>query len=387
MIHPVVGHEAVRRSLVRAQAASSLPAALLVMGLRGIGKQRLALWIGQLVLCESPGPDGPCNTCRHCRRALRLEHPDLHWFFPVARPRGVAREKLAAALEDARLERIARLRRDPVYLSYSEDPTAIYLAAAQELRRKAGSRSAEGREQVFIIADAERLVPQESSQEAANSLLKLLEEPPPDTRFILTSSEPGALLDTIRSRTVPLHLSPTTPEEAADFLVERGTDPAQARRAATLAAGSIGTALGFLPDGGEAGPLEELRLRARDLVRAALSSNPGDGYLLALGFKVSGARALVPLLDFVDLWLRDLAAAASGAVDRVVNRESAQGLAQAAEQLGLHPAAVSRSLPVVEAARREARGNVNPQLIVAGMIQDLRAALLESPLRTTGRAS
>lgn len=384
MIHPVVGHEAVRRSLARARAGSSLPAALLVMGPRGIGKQRMALWLGQLILCDAPDADGPCGTCRHCRRTLRLEHPDLHWFFPLVRPRGVSREKLGAALEDARLERIAHLREEPVYLSYSEDPTAIYLAAAQELRRKAGSRPAEGREQIFIIADAERLVPQESSQEAANSLLKLLEEPPPNTRFILTSSEPGSLLDTIRSRTVPLLLPSTTPDEAAAFLAARGTEPADARRAAALAGGSIGMALGFLPDGSSPGPLEELRTRARDLVRAALSPNPGDGYLLALEFKVSGARALAPLLDFVDLWLRDLAAAASGAVDRVVNRESAQGLAQAAEQLSLHPAAVSRGLPVVEAARREARGNVNPQLIVAGMIQDLRKVLLESPLRAAG---
>ncbi|HSG48930.1 MAG TPA: DNA polymerase III subunit delta' [Longimicrobiales bacterium] len=386
-MHPLVGHQDARSALARARSRGTLPAALLVMGPRGVGKQRLALWLAQVVLCAEPGPDGGCGSCRNCRRVLRLEHPDLHWFFPVARPKGVSPEKLGQALEEARHERLAELREAPLHSSYTDESVAIYLAAAQELRRKARSRPAESGEQIFIIADAETLVPQESSPEAANALLKLLEEPPPDTRFILTSSEPGRLLDTIRSRTVPLHLSPPSVDEAAAFLAARGHDPEAASQAARLAGGSIGMALGFLPgEDGELGPLEEQRRASLSLLRAALAEGPGNGYALVLDPEftkrpeMKKARLLVPLLDFLDIWIRDLAAITSGAPDQVVNRDALTFLQKTAQSRNLHAAAVSEAVRVVEEARREARGNVTPVLVIAGLVSRLQRALLASPL-------
>ncbi|NIQ56701.1 MAG: hypothetical protein GWN71_26005, partial [Gammaproteobacteria bacterium] len=83
-----------------ALARGGLPGPLLLHGAPGVGKQRLALWAAQLALCEAPGPDGPCDTCRHCRLATRLEHPDIHWYFPLARPKGVSGDRLRGALED-----------------------------------------------------------------------------------------------------------------------------------------------------------------------------------------------------------------------------------------------------------------------------------------------
>jgi DNA polymerase-3 subunit delta' len=380
-MHPVVGHADTRRALVRACREDTLPAALLLMGPRGVGKQRMALWLSQLVLCEAPGPGGPCDTCRHCRRVLRLEHPDLHWFFPLARPKGVSGDKLGAALEELRNQHLADLREEPVQPSFSQEPVAIYLAAAQELRRKAQSAAAEGRGQIFIIANAEELVPQESMQEAANSLLKLLEEPPEGTRFILTSSEPGRLLDTIRSRTVPLHLGSVPVPEVSAFLEEhRGVTAEEADRAARLSGGSIGMALGFLPEGGEPGPLEELRQQARAVVRAGFTGRPAEGYALALQTGSSRSRLLLPLLDFVDIWLRDLAAVAADAPESVVNTDATEALQAVVKALGIHPASVTAALPRVERARREARGNVNPQLILAGLVSELQDCLVRVPL-------
>ncbi len=382
MLHPLVGHEEARRALTRAHAAGTLPATLRIMGPRGIGKQRFALWLAQLVLCEAPGPDGPCGGCRHCRRVLKLEHPDLHWYMPLARPRGTSGDKLQEALEAARLERLAELREEPLRPSWDAEATAIYLAAARSLRKRAQSPPAEGRQQLFLVGDAEALVPQASSPEAANALLKLLEEPPPDTRFILTSSEPGRLLDTIRSRTIPLLLAPPDPETSLTFLVERGYPREETRTALALSGGSIGMALGYLPaDDGDLGPLEELRRKAFELLRAGLSPHAGDGFAVALAYPPSGARALMPLLDALEVWIRDLAAVAAEAPGRVVNRDSAAWLGNRARELGLHPAAVGEALPEVEVARREARGNVNPQLVIAGLVSRLRTALL-SPVVT-----
>jgi DNA polymerase-3 subunit delta' len=364
--------------LARAWLARTLPSALLLVGPRGVGKQRIALWTAQVVLCERPTEDGPCDACRNCTRVRKLEHPDLHWHMPLPRPkRASSPEKLRDALEAARFERLAELRAAPLRPSWDPERSAIYLAAARTIRSAAHSRPAEQGEQIFIIADAEMLVPQESSPEAANALLKLLEEPPGDTRFILTSSEPGRLLDTIRSRTVPLHLAPLGVDRVRDVLIELGgADPDEAARAAQLSEGSIGVALGYLPDGSDPGPLEDLRRRAARIVQAALKG-PGEGYRIALAeFGVSGGQSLAELLEHVDRWLRDLAAAAAGAPDFAASADAHDWLRSTVEKHDLHPVHLARAIERVEQARLEARGNVSPQLVVAGLVPELREALL-----------
>ena len=177
--------------LARAQRDGTLPSALLLHGPRGVGKQRLALWAAQLVLCESPAGE-PCGRCHSCRLAIGLQHPDLHWHFPLSRPKGSSADRLGDALEEERARVLAEARATSVRFVRLIEPSGIYLAAIQTLRRRAQSRPSMGSEQVFVVGDAEALVSQEASPEAANALLKLLEEPPNGTRLILTSSEPGA---------------------------------------------------------------------------------------------------------------------------------------------------------------------------------------------------
>ncbi len=384
MLHPLVGHEGLREALVRAHEARSLPSALLLQGPRGVGKQRLALWLGQLVLCENPGggeaaeAGGPCTVCRSCRMALRLEHPDLHWYFPVSRPRGTSADKLADALEEARHERLAEVRSDAIRPSGGDDePGGIYLAAAQTIRRKAQSRPSMADQQFFIIADAEQLVPQESSPEAANALLKLLEEPPADTRLVLTSSEPGALLDTIRSRAVPVHVPTLPADEVERFLIEhRATDESAARLAARLGQGSIGRALGFLPAAdGSPGPLEEVRREAYRVVEAAVVGAGGHAYTLAMQYRPTRARALLEMLAAVERWLRDFAAVAAGVPERAVAGDALDAIRELVQREGIRPEALAAAVEAVDEAQLQARGNVNPQLIVAALVLGLRQRL------------
>jgi len=379
-MHDPVGHEEARSSLARSFLAGALPSSLLLIGPRGVGKQRIALWTAQVILCDAPTEAGPCDACRHCTRVRKVEHPDLHWHMPLQRPkRASSPEKLQDALEAARYERLAEIRSAPLRSSWDPERTAIYLAAARSIRSSAGSRPSEQGEQIYIIADAEMLVPQESSPEAANALLKLLEEPPEDTRFILTSSEPGRLLETIRSRTVPMHLGPLDRDRVRDVLVDlAGADPEDAAHAAVLSEGSIGMALGYLPDGEDPGPLEELRRRAARIVQAALQG-PGEGYRIALSdFGVSGGQALADLLEHLDRWLRDLAAAATGAAEYTASRDAREWLMSTVEKHDLHPVDLARAVELVEQARLEARGNVSPQLIVAGLVGDMRRVLLDA---------
>jgi len=90
---PLYGHEGTRNRLAGAIASGRLPQGLLIEGPRGVGKQRLALWLGQALLCErnrGRGQQEACGDCRPCRLVLTLSHPDLHWFVPVELERRAA---------------------------------------------------------------------------------------------------------------------------------------------------------------------------------------------------------------------------------------------------------------------------------------------------------
>jgi len=379
-LHPVQGHETIRRSLARALLKGTLPGSILLHGPAGVGKQRLALWLGQALVCESPGPEGGCGVCRGCRMALRVEHPDLYWTMPLARPKGsLAPDKLGAALEELRGEALARARQTPLRAvgpDPDEDtrPRGIYVAAVQSLRGEAQRTPTLASQRLYLIAEAQFMVPQESSPEAANALLKLLEEPPPHAVFVLTSSEPGRLLPTIRSRTVPVHVGPLPRAEVESFLVRVAeASPEAASRAAALGEGSIGRALGFLPREGSGGDgaLEELRQEARALLAASLAPGRGERFGLAMLQSATGARGLLDLLSSLETWLRDLAAAAVGAQGAIINQDGAEWLAGISRTRGIQPEGVERARHAVDRARVMASGNVNPQLLMAGLLREL----------------
>lgn len=381
MLPPLWERDPVSIPLAKAHGQGHLPSTLLIHGAPGVGKRTLALWLGRLILCQSPTGSGPCESCPSCRLALRLEHPDLNWFFPLPRPKGAGSpERLQEALEAARHDRLAAIREDPLDPTPPDTPRGLYLAIVQTLRRMAQRRPSMGTHQVFVVSEAELLVPQAASPEAANALLKLLEEPPANTSFILTTQALGAVLDTIRSRCTLLHLPPLTEDQVERFLLDAGgeeRDGDAAQRAARLSQGSIGRALGFLtPAEGELGHLEGLRQQSFQLLRAGLSVDPGDGLGLALSFPAFKARSLAELLGHLEEWLRDLAAAASDRRDAIHNQDAGDYLTRIAREREVEPWAVLEAVQEVQDARELAAGNVNPQLIVAGLVDRLRAVLV-----------
>ena len=374
-LHPVWGHEAEREALGNAASEKILPAALLLHGSRGIGKQRIAHWLAQLMVCETPRRE-PCGVCPSCRMALSFEHPDIHYYLPLPRPKGASGDRLTDALEEARLTELDELRTTPLRPSHRDEVRGIYLGAVRSIRSRAHKRPAISHGPIFIIGEAELLVPQEASPEAANALLKLLEEPPATTQFILTSSEPGRLLPTVRSRTVPLRLTPLDLTDITAFLEqEAGVEASLAEWAGRLGQGSPGRALGFLPTGEEEGPLEQLRLRAFDIVSTAIATDSSRTYSLALEFSPAGARGLIDLFGFVEEWLRDLAALAAGAPRALLNQDRLSELEEWLSASQIEAFNITSAFGAVDRARELARRNVNPQLIVSGLVGNLREIL------------
>jgi DNA polymerase-3 subunit delta' len=373
---PVEGHEAVKASLAVSVAEGRLPDSLLFHGPAGVGKQRLALWLGQLLLCSRPSTQGPCGECQSCRMAVRLEHPDLHWFFPLPRPKG-AGDRLGDALEEARAAELAARRAEPLRATTADGMAGIYLAHVHVLLRSANSRPAMGNRKVFVVGDAEALVPQEASPEAANALLKLLEEPPADTTIILTAADPAVLLPTIRSRLLPVRVRPLPAAAVEQFLQKfAGASPLLAQRAARLAQGSIGRAVGFLPNKKDAGPLEEVRTAARALLEASLAGTAAPRMAAALAESPAGARgAFSDTLEDLTLWLRDLAVAGAGADDVLINVDAADWLRSMAAQHPGAAAGVPAALRDVEATLQLTQLNINPQLALAGLLRKLHRRL------------
>src|SRR2546430_1878358 len=208
-IPPLYGHEGIRYRLAGAIASGRLPQALLFEGPAGVGKQRLALWVAQALVCEGTGdPKGePCGRCQHCKLVLTLSHPDVHWFMPLEpSKKGGDADKQVELVEEALGEEMATRRQQPLY----EPPSGLAshgIAAVRLLLRRLVLTPAMGRRKVFLIGDAERLVPQTGAEAAANALLKALEEPPADTAFILTTAAPDSLLPTILSRIVRVRVA------------------------------------------------------------------------------------------------------------------------------------------------------------------------------------
>src|SRR5688572_14093062 len=202
-IIPLYGHGDVLDRIETALARNALPSSLLLHGERGVGKQRIALWIAQRLLCQSTSRKS-CGECQPCRFVLELKHPDVHWFFP--RPR----LKDADDLDKLRTDYAEAIAERAAAHGLYETPSGmegIFFDVVRLIVQRAAVSPALGGRKIFVIGDAERMVTQEGGEHGANAFLKLLEEPPADTNIILTSSEPGALLPTIRSRVVPMKIA------------------------------------------------------------------------------------------------------------------------------------------------------------------------------------
>jgi DNA polymerase-3 subunit delta' len=345
-LRPIYGHEALLHRLAGALASSRFPQAALLTGAAGVGKQRIALWVAQGLLCEG-GPCEPCGECAACRQALGLTHPDLHWYVPIPRPKAGTAEKQVEQAAEALGEVMEERRAGPLY-SRPGGMASHSLASIRLLQRVVALTPFQGKRKVVILGDAERLVVQEASQEAANALLKVLEEPPANTVVLLTSSEPQGLLPTIRSRLVPIRVGRVRDEDVSAFL-EREMDPpvkgAALKRRTLMAAGSIGRAIWNTEGGDDAD-------RAAERLLEAIEKGPSAWAPRALSQAPWAARGdFSAMLDALAVRLRD----------RLV--ECAESGEPVERQLD--------ALRIVEETRTRAQGNVNPQLALAVLAGDL----------------
>lgn len=362
---PLFGHEALRQRLRDAKRRDRLPTALLFHGPTGLGKERLALWMAQWLLCEAAaaGGDEPCGHCAQCRYVEAGAHPDLQWYVPRVKLKGSDPdvEDILADMAEGIAERVGadRKEEDPQRgLWLPDDPKAGYFVdTSRAIVQRAALKPAMAARRVILIPDVELMVVQAGNDAAANAFLKLLEEPPAGTTILLTSSQPSALLPTIRSRCVQVRV-PTLTAEAVQALLshpavsaalDAAEVPGPLARRVQRAAGRPGLLLGA--QHGEAA-----RHAAGVMLEAARGSAV-QRHAVAFAQGNAGARgAFSDILEALAALLHDEAARLAGSGQPDAARRAA--------------AAVAR----VEQAKLEAYGNVTPSLITTVLLEDLALA-------------
>ncbi|HEU5304425.1 MAG TPA: hypothetical protein VFU40_07255 [Gemmatimonadales bacterium] len=359
----LIGHATTRLRLAKAVRAGKLPQVLLVCGPSGVGKQRLALWLAQLVLCDEQKEEEPCGSCRPCRLVAGLAHPDVHWLVPIPRPKATDPDKQVDEAAEAIAAVMMERRNQPLY----EPPDGMAshsLASVRLLQRRAALTPVEAGLRIFIVGEADRLIAQESSQEAANALLKLLEEPPAGSLFVLTTVEPRRLLPTIRSRAVPLRLGRLSDVEVSGFLqghLRPAVSSKELSQRVAVAEGSIGNALKGVDEVGKS------QQAAQQWLEAVLAG-PGPSLERALKQPPWSARGeFTAMLDAVS---ETLGEAARGTLGQPVRRPVPQALLRYR-----NPDPLLRAMEHVADAREAAWGNVNPQILLAVLGEELAEVL------------
>ena len=238
----VIGQEEAWARLMQMVREDRLPHAMMLCGPQGAGKMALAMAFANYLLCRNHTPDDEaCEACPQCKMLARWEHPDLHFTYPTIKLPSMGSDHKPVSDDFAR--QWHEVIKESPYFSMdqwmnaigAENQQAIITAGeSDDLVRKLSLKSSQGGYKVSIV-----WLPERMNIECANKLLKLIEEPPLGTVFIMVSEEPDKLLETIRSRTQRIDIKRISTESITQQLKERyGLGDELATRMARLANGS-----------------------------------------------------------------------------------------------------------------------------------------------------
>jgi len=315
----------------RAVESGRLAHAYILVGPEGVGRRGLARALAQFVFC-SERTDDACGHCRSCRLIASGGYPDVHWY-----------------------------RRE-------EGKQQLRVEVIKEFLREVNLKPLESDRKVFVVEDADKL-----NAAGANRLLKVLEEPPPESLLVLLALDVRDFLPTILSRCHVIRLRPLPVEELSGRLErEQGCSAVAARYLSHFTMGSPGLAAGLAK-----GNFFEERAQLIDLV---ISLREGEHFAAAeemfnrAGGKDDASQGrrerLLQFIDVIALFYHDVLSAAldRGAVT-LVNADRAEDVAELARRLS--PERVSWILKRIEAARQAVAFNANQKLLLENLAFDL----------------
>lgn len=238
----IIGQQEVIERLIKDAQAGTVPHALLFAGPEGTGKLQTAIAFARYLLCRDKGTGtDSCGKCPSCVKMDKLVHPDLHFVFPVINK---SKSSERSTVSDDEIKTWREMVTENHYFGFEEwlsaldadnKQASIFVTESESINSKLSLKSVEGGYKIMIIWHAEKM-----NQQCANSLLKLLEEPPAGTIFILTTDTPEQMLETILSRTQRIDFKRIPSELIEQRLTGPGymLDSETASKIAHLSAGS-----------------------------------------------------------------------------------------------------------------------------------------------------
>jgi DNA polymerase-3 subunit delta' len=313
----LLGQEKAKSLLRRALQKERLGHAYLFKGPVGTGKKRAATCFAALLNCLQPTADDACGRCPSCLKIAGGSHPDF----------------LVIAAEGA----------------------TIKINQIRELKKILGYPPFEASRRVVLLADIQHM-----GREAANSLLKTLEEPPSHTILLLTVDEANDTLATILSRCQTIPIAPLVESELVPALqkMHADLDRDTVGTVAALAEGSLGRAGKFLEQG-----LISFRLELVENLTNLQPDTPETARaVLRLAEKTAELKEELPqLLELLALWLRDLLLVTIGCPERIINRDLASLLVDACKQW--RPEQIMQRLAFIDKAKKQLASNCNRTMV------------------------
>lgn len=265
----IIGQQAVKERLVRSYKEGRISHAQLFLGPQGSGSLPMALAYAQFISCTNKQDDDSCGACSSCVKYNKLVHPDLHFVYPVALSKDVktstdvAVEWREAFLDNPYITLFSWFEQ----LAAENKQAVIGTEESGEILRKLSLTTYEAEYKIMIIWQAEKMNPS-----AANKLLKILEEPPDKTLFLLVCENEDQLLRTIVSRTQLIKINKIKDADLIDALVSmHGQTAEAAEKISHLADGSYAEALLLVSENENAG---QNLASFQKLMRASLKFDP-----------------------------------------------------------------------------------------------------------------
>jgi len=216
----IPGQKEIKEKLLRSVREERVSHAQLFAGPEGCGSMALALAYARYISCENRNGEDSCGTCKSCVKYEKLIHPDLHFVFPV-----VKGKKATDPVCDNLIEEWREFIKKSPYISINSwmdslevgnSQGMIYTSEASEIIRKLSLKTFESDFKIMII-----WLPEKMHQVTANKLLKMIEEPPEKTLFILVSEEPDKIIPTILSRCQLVKIPSFTGNEVEKYLLTK----------------------------------------------------------------------------------------------------------------------------------------------------------------------
>lgn len=237
----VIGLHDVKRHLIDSVQRGFIPHARMFYGPEGVGKLPLAIAYARYLNCENRGTEDSCGKCPSCHKFDKLAHPDLHFVFPVVKSK-VCDEYLPEWREFLSTHRYFNLNNWLNFINAENAQALIYSKESDEIIRKLNLKVYEAPYKIMIV-----WLPEKMHDACANKLLKMIEEPPENTIFLLISEDLENVLPTIQSRCQPLNIRAIEYNEmVASIQSEFGLQAEAAKSVAHIANGSFSKAIAII---------------------------------------------------------------------------------------------------------------------------------------------